>query len=100
MTDIGKLKHDYGIVCDRYAVAFCEMYGYSMRYCWWVSDERGGVFIVNDCEISLGMNDLTYAVDNQVPEKVFNEWWDSCMELENESLSLRQYINIKKRGVL
>lgn len=96
MTDIAKLKHDYGVVCDRYAVAFCEMYGYSMHYCWWVAEERGGVFIVNDCEISLGMSDLVYAVDNKVSEKDFNQWWDKCLENVDFNLSLRQYMQLKK----
>lgn len=96
MADIEKLKDDYNAICDRYAEAFCEMYDYSMTYCWWVSDERGGVFIVNDCEISLGMEDLTYAVNNQVPEKDFMEWWEYCLNDEKYNLSLRQYMKIKK----
>lgn len=100
MIDLAKLKADYDEVCDRYAQAFCEMYGYSPLYCWWVADERGGVFCINDLEYSIGMDDLVYIVDKQVTEDIFKEWWYYCIDNEEYSLTLRAYINKKKAGLL
>lgn len=100
MTEREKLKKDYAEVCDRYVAAFCEMYGYAMCYCWWISDERGGVLSINDLEYSISMGDLQYLVDNNIPEKVFNEWWDYCLDNEKFDVSLRQYCQMKNAGLL
>lgn len=95
--DLDILKAQWDAVCDLYAESFCEMYGFSMAYCWWAAEERGGVFVMEDGALSLGMDDLTYAVNHRVSKVEFTEWMDYLMEPDTfDALSLRQWCRMKR----
>jgi hypothetical protein len=96
-----KLKSLYEMCCETYAQRFCEMYGFDRRNCFWVSDEPGGVFIINDVDYSLGTAEIKLCVDRSVPFEEFDAWWVHEMEnfnldsfkSEGESINLRSWLN-------
>lgn len=96
-----KLKSLYEMCCEMYAQRFCEMYDFDRYYCYWVSDEPGGVFIINDVEYSLGMEEIKLCVDRSVPFEEFKAWWnremdnldDNALEFKDEKINLRSWLN-------
>lgn len=75
-TNNENLKHLFDIVCDEYARRLCEMYDWYFEDGFWVAEIRGGVFCTSDIEYSLSIEDIKLLVDNNIPFKEFQQWWD------------------------
>lgn len=88
-----KLKAIFEMCCETYAQRFCEMYDFNRNDCFWVNDEPGSVFIVNDVDYSLGMDSIQLCVDRSVPFEEFKSWWNHEMNSKKENINLRSWLN-------
>ena len=77
MEKNSSLRKEYEKVCRDYAKAFCNMYGYDYDEKEWV--EIGGVYEIGDMFVNF--DDIRYIVDNEVPSKMFYEWYDYTTRL-------------------
>jgi hypothetical protein len=89
-----EMAKTYDKVCDAYAIRLCEMYDFDRRQCFWVSDEPGGVFCIEDSLYTLSMDEIKRLVDNNVPKELFERWWDDCVVASdyNPIINLKSYL--------
>lgn len=74
------LKAVYEACCEKYRKRLHQQWGLDIRDSWWVADQIGDVLILNDCEYSLGMDDVRYFVDSKTSFEDFEEWWNYNMD--------------------
>lgn len=67
-------------VCNEYLEAFCEKheYEYEPKYAW-VADDPGTVANIGD--LFVGMDDIRFDIDNNVPESYFEKWYWKNLEV-------------------
>lgn len=71
----------YKDICEQYRRRLCGQWELSLDASWWIpSWTVGGTLALNDCEISLGMEDVRLFVDNNIDYDRFAEWWDYVVE--------------------
>lgn len=70
----------WGDVCNEYLEAFCEKheYEYEPKYAW-VADDPGTVANIGD--LFVGMDDIRFDIDNNVPESYFEKWYWKNLEV-------------------
>ena len=76
--DVNDIKNLYNAAIDKYVSKFKDMYFHDVP-CegFWVANEPGGVYFIND--YYLAFNTIKYAVDNNVGEAEFFDWYDNTM---------------------
>jgi hypothetical protein len=83
----------HNAIADEYANRLCKMYGFDRRYCWWVSNNYGGIFIVNDIEYSIGYEDIVMLVDRGVDFETFESWFRYNVEHINNHINLSAWLS-------
>ena len=81
------MKKKWIEVCEAYLKAFCEKHGYVFEDCYWPGDDVGSVAILSDDFTSVNMDDIRYDIDNDVPENVFDEWWQHSYDTHAVEIS-------------
>ena len=66
-------------ICFQYVEAFCQRHGYTPECDAWVGGEVGTTICINDMYI--GMDEIRYDVDNEVPVKKFEEWYWKSLDV-------------------
>lgn len=70
-------------VCDEYLEAFCDKHGYELsqleKIYAWVGDDPGTVANIGD--LFVGMDDIRYDIDHNVPETYFEKWYWKSLEV-------------------
>lgn len=82
---IMKRRISWNEICFQYVEAFCQRHGYTAERDAWVGGDVGTTICINDMYI--GMDEIRYDVDNDVPIEQFEKWyWKSLevYELTNE----------------
>ena len=76
--DVNDITNLYNAAIDKYVSKFKDMYFHDVP-CegFWVANEPGGVYFIND--YYLAFNTIKYAVDNNVGEAEFFDWYDNTM---------------------
>jgi hypothetical protein len=88
-----ELLSTHNAIADEYANRLCKMYGFDRRYCWWVSDSYGGVFIINDIEYSIGYEDIVMLVDRAVDFATFNDWFQYNLDHMSKAINLQSWLS-------
>lgn len=66
-------------VCNEYLEIFCWKHGYTYDKYVWVGDNPGTVANIGD--LFVGMDDIRYDVDNNIPESYFEKWYWKNLEV-------------------
>ena len=66
-------------VCNEYLEAFCWKHGYTYDKYVWVGDDPGTVANIGD--LFVGMDDIRYDIDNNIPESCFEKWYWKNLEV-------------------
>ncbi len=74
-----KIKQQWNEACEAYLCEFCKRHDFDRDDADWVGGDIGGLAQIGDYFV--GMNEIRYDVDNQVPEKTFFLWYDYTMEI-------------------
>ena len=74
-----RLKKKWADVCNEYLQKFCEKHEYDFECAYWVGDDAGTTACVADYFI--GMDEIRYDIDNDVPEDKFLKWYDYSLEV-------------------
>ena len=76
-------------VCKEYLDTFCNKHEYTYDKYVWIGDDPGTVANIGD--LFVGMDDIRYDVDNNIPESYFEKWyWKSLSVYE---LTGEKYMN-------
>ena len=76
-------------VCNEYLETFCKKHEYTYEPDMWVGSDPGTVANIGD--LFVGMDDIRYDVDNNIPESYFEKWY--WKNLEVYELTGCNYIN-------
>ena len=87
------LKDSWREVCDAYLLAFCEKHEYDYDDAYWVGDEPGTLAYVSD--LFVGMEEIRYDIDNDVPEEMFLKWYDYSLDVYNIESDYHEKQDIK-----
>lgn len=90
---MNELKKKWADVCDEYLRKFCEKHEFDFETAYWVGDEPGTIAYVSD--LFVGMEDIRYDIDNNVPEDKFLKWYEYHLEVFELECEFR-YRNIYK----
>lgn len=74
-----KLRTDWNEICFQYVKAFCKRHGYTPELYAWTAGDVGTTICINDMYI--GMDEIRYDVDNEVPVKKFEEWYWKSLDV-------------------
>ena len=66
-------------VCNEYLEVFCWKHGYTYDKYVWVGDDPGTVANIGD--LFVGMDDIRYDIDNNIPESYFEKWYWKNLEV-------------------
>ena len=66
-------------ICFQYVEAFCQRHGYTPERDAWVAGDVGTTICINDMYI--GMDEIRYDVDNDVPVEKFEEWYWKSLDV-------------------
>lgn len=89
------VKHNYEIACKDYARSLCDLWDITPSRCFWVGNDIGGVYVVDDF-MALNMDDLRYVVNNKISYSDFSEWLDynvNAIEYNFDTLNLNAWHN-------
>ena len=75
------LSLNFSIACNDYAKALCKKYDFDYDESYWIADEIGGLFEVNDGEYILKLLEIIYIVDNNIDFKTFDAWYTYTLRL-------------------
>ena len=95
MSDLQKKWAD---VCNEYLRKFCEKHEFDYETAYWVGDDPGTIACVAD--IFVGMDEMRYDIDNNVPEDKFLKWYDYSLDVYNiesdyhEKQDIKSFIHI------
>lgn len=85
-TDIDKIltsnqarKALWKDVCNEYLDAFCTKHGYTYDKYVWVGNDPGTVANIGD--LFVGMDDIRYDIDNNIPDSYFEKWYWKNLEV-------------------
>lgn len=93
-----EIKKEYDKVCSEYLDKLFEdwgVYGEVKKAGWWVADDIGGVFCLED-DIFINMDDIRYCVDNNVDYQTYQDYLDyncKCAEFNLSFMNLKSFIN-------
>ena len=82
------LKDSWREVCDAYLLAFCEKHEYDYDDAYWIGDDPGTIACVAD--IFVGMDEMRYDIDADVPEELFLKWYDYSLEVHEAEMNWRE----------
>lgn len=66
-------------VCNGYLEEFCNKHGHRYEPDMWVSNEPGTVAMI--CDMFVGIDNIRYDIDNDIPEKYFEKWYWKNLEV-------------------
>jgi len=66
-------------VCNEYLEAFCLKHDYTYDKYAWIGDDPGTVANIGD--LFVGMDDIRYDIDNNIPESYFEKWYWKNLEV-------------------
>lgn len=66
-------------ICFHYVEAFCQRHGYTAERDAWVGGDVGTTICINDMYV--GMNEIRYDVDNNIPTEQFEKWYWKALEV-------------------
>lgn len=81
MKNKGLLSINFSIACNDYAKALCKKYDFDYDESYWIADEVGGIFEVNDGEYVFGLLEIIYIVDNDIDFETFDAWYTYTLRL-------------------
>lgn len=97
--DKKSLKEDYETSCYNYLIALLDAWGYDAEKTsingWWVGDDIGGVFCLND-NTFINMEEIIYCVDNDIDEETYDDYCNynlKCAEYGFNQMNLKSFIN-------
>lgn len=76
---IMKRRISWNEICFQYVEAFCQRHGYTPERDAWVNGDVGTTICINDMYI--GMDEIRYDVDNEIPVEKFTEWYWKSLEV-------------------
>lgn len=88
------MKDSWREVCDAYLRAFCEKHEYDYDDAYWVGDDPGTIACVAD--IFVGMEEIRYDIDNDVPEEMFLKWYDYSLEVHEAEMNWRERHKVRE----
>lgn len=83
------LKKQWEDICNEYARIFCAKHSYSFDPDMWVANDPGSVIEV--CDMFVGIDEIRYDIDNDIPEEYFAEWYWKGLEVYE--LTGKNYMN-------
>lgn len=83
------LKKQWEDVCNEYARIFCTKHSYRFDPDMWVANDPGSIIEV--CDMFVGIDEIRYDVDNNIPEEYFAEWYWKGLEVYE--LTGKKYMN-------
>ena len=66
-------------VCNEYLETFCKKHEYTYESDMWVGSDPGTVANIGD--LFVGMDDIRFDIDNNVPESYFEKWYWKNLEV-------------------
>ena len=75
-----ELQSQWNAVSNTYLAEFCKKHGYDIENAYWVGDEPGTLACIND-DIFVGIHEIRYDIDNNVPEETFLKWYDYDLDI-------------------
>ena len=88
------LKDSWRELCDAYLRAFCEKHEYDYDDAYWVGDDPGTIACVAD--IFVGMDEMRYDIDADVPEELFLKWYDYSLEVHEAEMNWRERHKVRE----
>lgn len=81
------LKKKYEDACNEYLKLFCDKHEYEYRSLdtYWIGDNIGEICAIGD--LFADMRDIKYDIDNDVDEKMFEEWYFYRLNLTEMGLN-------------
>ena len=73
------LKHKWKEVCNEYLLRFCKKHEYHFESDAWVGGDPGT--IANVADYFVGMDNIRYDIDHDIPKEVFVSWYDYDLRL-------------------
>lgn len=87
-----RLSLSYEQVCEEYRLRLCNQFGIDWHDTYWILDRIGGVLDIQSY-YAIDMDELRYIVDNAMSFEEFDEWYEQCMDTENENrINLRSWL--------
>jgi len=92
-----QLRRDYETACNNYLYQLLSDWDYdcSMNIGWWVGDDVGGIYCLED-DIFININDIIYCVDNNVSRDDYTDYIGYIARCNNfgfETMNLNAFIN-------
>lgn len=83
-----QLREDFCRACDRYVRALIDQWNIADKgYHHWANDEVGGVFLINEGELAIVMDDIRLCVDYDAPFDAFKNWIEYCLKCDEYGFS-------------
>ena len=96
------IKGRWREVCNAYLQAFCEKHEYDYDDAYWVGDDPGTIACIAD--LFVGMDEIRYDIDENVPEEMFLKWYDYSLSVHEAEMNwrerhkFREFIHINYRS--
>lgn len=91
-----ELRKDYESACNNYLYQLLSDWGYdySANIGWWVGDDVGGIYCLED-DIFIRIDDIVYCVDNNISKDDYTYYTDYTTRCNNfglETMNLNSFI--------
>ena len=73
-----ELKRQFENTAELYRIELCKMWGIDYSDTYWIGEDVGGVLDMQGGAITLGYDDVRYAVDNKITMEKVEEWQEYC----------------------
>lgn len=88
-----ELRARFNLACNSYVIELLKSWDIDNNECFWVSNEVGGTYMINDT-LALNMDEIIYVVENNISFNECLEWIDynmKCHEYSFNTMCLRAF---------
>lgn len=78
--------------CNLWVCLLCEQWERNDRNGYWIGGEVGGVWDMGG-DVIMGMNDVIYAVEHNIPFQAYHDWQDYCMDVSELNIDTPSFID-------